>query len=167
MFLKLIKDYFIKKEVKINPESYKPNCDTVGVVIDKGQLPNYKELITLLQNDVFKDFSLFFLIFDEKKADGDKINSDYISSKSYTLTGDFKDPLIDDFVKKDYFLLLGVYQNNPYLNKIINCKFAKYKIGFNQVNNHIFNVSLNGSMIQDAEFIEPLKLNLKSFNIIK
>lgn len=167
MFLKLIKDYFIKKEVKINSEPYKPTAKTVGVLLDAFELEKIDELKNKFKHDLFKDYEVVFLQFNEEKAKAKILDKSEISSKSFNWLGNMKDPLIDDFKKNDYFLLLGVFDNNLYLNKIIQGIPALYKFGFNEPNNHIFNVSLNGLPVKTGEFYPLLKRKLISFNIIK
>lgn len=167
MFLKLIKDYFIKKEVKINPVKNTTFSRTVGVLLDVNEIDDLDFLKNKFLNELFKDYTVVFLTYNEEKATAKTLDKQEISSKSFSLFGKIQDNLINHFKENNFFILIGLANNNLYLNKIIQEIPASYKFGFNQSNNHIFNVSLNGLLLKNSEFYPELERNLKSFNIIK
>lgn len=166
MFLKLIKDFFIKKRIKNKMHVFSEKTNKIAILIAVDEIYDIENLKTWLIQDVFINNEVSFLLFDERVSKEKTLNSSYISSKSFGWNAVYKDDLITQFIKNNYQVLISFSNNNLYINHIAQRVQAQYKFGFTSRNNAIFDVSLIGTTFANEEYRTELLKYIKSFNII-
>ncbi len=141
---------------------------TLAVLIDASQSVNMSTLIKLANELGVKSEKLVVMGFkEEKDIDDNEKDVVYYSDKSFGVKGAIKNGSLQDFIEKDYDVLISFYaEDKMELNYIAAASRAKLKVGFAEVDNRI-NDLIIGSATNNANlFITELKKYLKILQII-
>lgn len=174
MILKGLKRNAIKKSVEAylgGREARSQNISnlkTLAVLIDATQSINIVSLLKLANELGVKSEELKVIGYkeDQKEIIDDK-DTAYYNDKSFGVNGAIKSKSLQDFVDKDFDVLINFYEKNSVeLNYVAAASKAKFKVGFAEVDNRI-NDLIIGSTTNDANlFISELKKYLKILQII-
>ncbi|EZH72058.1 hypothetical protein ATO12_24275 [Aquimarina atlantica] len=144
------------------------NLKTLAVLIDATQSINIVSLLKLANELGVKSEELKVIGYkeDQKEIIDDK-DAAYYNDKSFGVNGAIKSKSLQDFVDKDFDVLINFYEKNSVeLNYVAAASKAKFKVGFAEVDNRI-NDLIIGSTTNDTNlFISELKKYLKILQII-
>ena len=144
MILKGLKKNAIKKNVEIHlgkrdTNQNISNLKTLAVLIDASQSINIVSLLKLANELGVKSDELKVMGYkeDHKEIIDDK-DAAYYSDKSFGVSGAIKSKSLQDFIDRDYDVLINFYEENSLeLNYVAAASKAKFKVGFAAVDNRI------------------------------
>ncbi|WP_234387199.1 MULTISPECIES: hypothetical protein [Aquimarina] len=174
MILKGLKRNAIKKSVEAylgEREARSQNISnlkTLAVLIDATQSINIVSLLKLANELGVKSEELKVIGYkeDQKEIIDDK-DAAYYNDKSFGVNGAIKSKSLQDFVDKDFDVLINFYEKNTVeLNYVAAASKAKFKVGFAEVDNRINDLIIGASTNDTNLFISELKKYLKILQII-
>ncbi|MDY8138271.1 DUF6913 domain-containing protein [Aquimarina sp. 2201CG5-10] len=174
MILKGLKKNAIKKSIeshlKKSDSASKSvtNLKTLAVLIDASQSVNVLSLVKLANELGVKSDRLKVMGYkeDQKEITDDK-DAAYYNDKSFGVNGGVKSSSLQEFIKKDYDVLISFYTENKIeLNYVAAFSKAKLKVGFAEVDNRINDLIIGSAMDDTNLFIAELKKYLKILQII-
>ena len=174
MILKGLKRNALKKSVESHIKSRKSrakevsNIRNLAVLIDASQSVNILSVVKLANELGVKSDNLKVMGYkeDQKEISDDK-DADYYNDKSFGVGGSVKSNSLNDFINKDYDILINFYSESKLeLDYVAAASKAKFKVGFAEIDNRINDLVI-GSADQDTNlFISELKKYLKILQII-
>lgn len=172
MFLKLIKDFLIKKSVKKSLINYKPfvtedKIQTVGLLIDETYFTKESELISEIISNGIHHGNIKVLIFKDRIKKKEVFENPHFSRKDITLVGEFKKQEVNNFIDTPFDMLISYYdiEKPPLMWLTIQSK-AKFKVGFSTIDKRI-NAFMVGTIAEKhEEFVSELFKYLKILNKI-
>lgn len=173
MILKGLKKNAIKKNVEIHlgkrdTNQNISNLKTLAVLIDASQSINIVSLLKLANELGVKSDGLKVMGYkeDHKEIMDDK-DAAYYSDKSFGVSGAIKSKSLQDFIDRDYDVLINFYEENSLeLNYVAAASKAKFKVGFAAVDNRINDLIIGATTNDTNLFIAELKKYLKILQII-
>lgn len=172
MFLKLIKDFSIKKIVKKSLATYKleiseEKIKTVGLLIDETYFSKEKELVAQIVKNGIPESNIKILIFKDKIKKKDTFESPSFSRKDLSLGGDFIKSEVNDFISAPIDMLISYYDlEKPILALVTLKSKAKFKVGFSTIDKRLNNFMIGTVAEKHQEFVEELFRYLKILNKI-
>ncbi len=129
----------------VNKMAIKKLADELGVEAEKLRIIGYKE-----DNDIEDDRDVV-----------------YYNDKSFTVSGSLKSKILQDFITKDYDVLINFYEEEKLeLDYLAAASAAKLKVGFSAVD-HRINDLIIGTTTNDTNlFTKELKKYLKILQVI-
>ncbi|MEZ4854700.1 hypothetical protein [Flavobacterium sp.] len=172
MFLRIIKEFFLKKIVdkRLNlyklPDS-KDKITTIGVIVDAVNSLHNNLLIKELIKSGFNDKEIEVLVFKEKLNKKEEINEPFYTLKDISIKGEVKKETVTTFVKNPFDLLISYYDEpRASLNLIAKKSQAKFKVGFASVDKRMNHLLISTSVEQPQLFVQELHKYLKVLNKI-
>ena len=172
MFLKLIKDFLIKKSVKKSLTNYKPfvtedKIQTVGLLIDETYFAKDSELISEIFSNGIEQGNVKVLIYKDRIKKKEVFDNPHFSIKDVSLGGEFKTQEVNNFIDTPFDMLISYYdiEKPPLMWLTIQSK-AKFKVGFSTIDKRI-NAFMVGTIAEKhEEFVSELFKYLKILNKI-
>ncbi len=171
MILKGLKRNAIKKSIdaylKKRNSSSMSSLKTLAVLIDASYSFNQQSLLKLASELGVAPENLKIVGYKEDKELEEDKKIVYYNDKSFGVSGAMKNKSIQEFINKDYDVLINFYEEDKLeLNYVAAASTAKIKVGFAEVD-HRINDLIIGSTANDANlFINELKKYLKILQII-
>ncbi|WP_232517354.1 DUF6913 domain-containing protein [Aquimarina aggregata] len=173
MILKGLKRNAIKKNIEAHLKKRNSSSDsistlkTLAVLVDASYDINIISLIKLANElGVSPDKLKIVGYKEEKDLDNDK-DAAYYNDKSFGVSGGVKSNSLQEFVNKDYDVLISFYSENKLeLNYVAAVSKAKFKVGFGTVDNRINDLIIGATVDNPNLFIKELKKYLKILQII-
>jgi len=143
MFLKLIKDFLIKKLVKKSLINYKPainddKIQTVGLLIDESYFTKEDELISEILSEGIKREAIEVIIYRDKIKKKDTFQNPFFSRVDISLGAEFQKQEVKDFIGKPFDMLISYYDiEKPPLTLVTLQSKAKFKVGFSTIDKRL------------------------------
>ena len=172
MFLKLIKDFLIKKLVKKSLSNYKPaiiedKIQTVGLLIDESYFSKESELVSEIVSAGIQQKDIEVLIYRDKIKKKDTFQNPFFSRADITLAVDFKKQEVKDFIEKPFDMLISYYDvEKPPLTLVTLQSKAKFKVGFSTIDKRLNSFMIGTVAEKHQEFVSELFKYLKILNKI-
>ncbi|CAM3718487.1 hypothetical protein FSS13T_13780 [Flavobacterium saliperosum S13] len=172
MFLKLIKDFLIKKLVKKSLSNYKPaiiedKIQTVGLLIDESYFSKESELVSEIVSAGIQQKDIEVLIYRDKIKKKDTFQHHFFSRADITLNPDFKKPEVKDFIEKPFDMLISYYDvEKPPLTLVTLQSKARFKVGFSTIDKRLNSFMITTVAEKHQEFVSELFKYLKILNKI-
>lgn len=172
MFLKLIKDFLIKKLVKKSLVNYKPviiedKIETVGLLIDESYFAKEEALVSEIISGGIQKNNIQVLIYRDKIKKKDSFSNPFFSRADVSLGADFKKPEVKDFIEKPFDMLISYYDiEKPPLTLVTLLSESKFKVGFSTVDKRLNNFMIGTVAEKHQEFVSELFKYLKILNKI-
>jgi len=170
MFLKVIKDFTLKKIIKKSLAQYKPALSndavaTVGIVIDESYFSDKESIINELVSSGIARNAIKTLSFKERVKPKEVVDCCYFTRKDISVTGTFDKPDVAEFINTPFDMLISYYDvgKAPLMLATIKSK-AKFKVGFSSVDNRLNHFMISSQVEKYAEFISELVKYLKILN---
>ena len=173
MFLNYLKNYFLKYTLKnkwreVVPLSSGLTITSIGLLIDEVA---FKEKAALIQDLVTKGFqenAISILVHRETINPKIPYPCASYSLESMDWSGNFKDPVLTQFVNQEFDMLISYYnQEKSALLLVTESSKAKFKVGLSSVNKR-FNHFMITTVIEEYRvFVNELIKYLKILNKIK
>ncbi len=173
MILKGLKRNAIKKSIEahLQKRNASPsgisNLNTLAVLIDASQSVNILSLVKLANELGVKSDKLKVMGYKEEKDIEDDKDAAYYNDKSFAVNGSIKSKSLQDFINKDYDVLISFYpEDKMELNYVAAASKSKLKVGFAEVDNRINDLIIGSAVNNTNLFIKELKKYLKILQII-
>lgn len=172
MFLKLIKDFLIKKLVKKSLIHYKPvvivdTIQTVGLLIDESYFTKEDELISEILSEGIKREAIQVLIYRDKIKKKDTFQHPFFSRNNISFGAEFQKQEVVDFIEKPFDMLISYYDiEKPPLTLVTLQSKAKFKVGFSTIDKRLNNFMISTVAEKHKEFVSELFKYLKILNKI-
>ncbi|GAA4274648.1 hypothetical protein U6A24_08780 [Aquimarina gracilis] len=173
MILKGLKRNAIKKSIeasldKRNASSqHISNLKTLAVLIDASYSVNILSLVKLANELGVSPNNLKIMGYKEDKEVEDDKDAAYYNDKSFGVNGAIKSRSLQEFVGKDYDVLISFYgEDKIELNYVAAASNAKLKVGFANVDNRINDLIIGATVNNPNLFIKELKKYLKILQVI-
>jgi hypothetical protein len=172
MFLNFIKDFGLKKIIKISLSNYKPiashdKITTVGVLIDESYFINKRALIEVLVKNGINLNAIETLSFFDRIKKGDTPDCCHYTRKDISASGTFEKAKVADFINKKFDMLISYYdvEKAPLVLATINSR-ATFKVGFGTIDKRLNNFTIASQAEKYTEFVAELFKYLKILNKI-
>ncbi|GAA4278537.1 DUF6913 domain-containing protein [Aquimarina mytili] len=173
MILKGLKRNAIKKSIETHLKKRDSSSTgisslkTLAVLVDASYAVNIASIVKLASELQVDPENLKVVGYKEDKDLEDDKDAAYYNDKSFAVNGSIRNSALQDFVNKDYDVLINFYEEDKLeLNYVAAVSKAKLKIGFAEVDNRI-NDLIIGSTTHDTNlFIAELKKYLKILQVI-
>ncbi|WP_226294374.1 DUF6913 domain-containing protein [Aquimarina algicola] len=174
MILKGLKKNALKKNVEAQIKKNESSTSgitefkTLAILIDASQPINIVSLIKLANELGVDSDNLKIMGYkeDQKEIIDDK-DASYYNPKNFTVNGSIKGSFLQDFIKKDYDILINFYEKDSLeLNYIAAASNAKFKIGSASIDQRINDLVIGVPINDTSLFIFELKKYLKILQFI-
>ncbi|MEW7290451.1 DUF6913 domain-containing protein [Aquimarina sp. 2304DJ70-9] len=173
MILKGLKRNAIKKSIETHlkkRDSSSPNISTLktlAVLVDASYSINKSSIVKLANELGVTPGNLKIVGYKEDKDIEDDKDAAFYNDKSFAVNGSIKNGVLQDFIRKDYDVLINFYEEDKLeLNYVAVASKAKLKIGFAEVDNRINDLIIGSTTNDTSLFISELKKYLKILQII-
>jgi len=174
MIFKGLKNRALKKGIEVALKKRKPytgvkQLKTLAVLIDASNGVNILSLVKVADELGVKSSNLKVVAYkdDYNEKEGNIGEANYFNDKGISNNGVIRSSFLEDFVSKDYDVLINFCKEDHLLiNYLAATSKAKFKIGFDEVDNRINDLIIASSKGDTNLFIAELKKYLKILNII-
>jgi hypothetical protein len=167
MFYRTIKRFFLKKYIKkrlsqgltdVNQDSIK----TIGVLVDETVFFETEKLIQEFKKYSAGQFKINLLVYRKKPKKNEKVNHAYYTFSNVSFSGEIRKTEVDNFVNFPFDMLVSYYYfSNSDLELVTLKSKAKFKVGFENINNQLNHFFIKTQVEKYVEFTEVL------FNYLK
>jgi hypothetical protein len=172
MFYKIIKNFFLKKNVskrllKQKDQLVQQKIATVGLIVDETYFSNTAGLVEqLISQGIEKDI-ITVLIYKDKIKSKELIASPFLSLKNISLAGEIDKTEVINFLETPFDMLINYYDVNKNALLLLTIKSkANFKVGFDTVDKRVNHFIIKSLVDQYEMFIQELFKYLKILNKI-
>ncbi len=173
MILKGLKRNAIKKSIDTHLKRRDSSSQdistltTLAILVDASYSINIQSIIKLANELGVARENLKIIGYKEDKDIEDDKDVIFYNDKSFAVNGSIKNGVLQDFIRKDYDVLINFYEEGKLeLNYVAIASKAKLKIGFAEVDNRINDLIIGDTTNDTNLFISELKKYLKILQII-
>lgn len=172
MFYKIIKNFFLKKNVKkrlLNqpPISKQEKIKTIGLLVDESYFSKTASLVDEILQHGFKKEQVVVLVYKDKIKSKEIINDPCVSRKDISISGEINKPEVNQFLDKPFDLLINYYDVNKFPIMLLSIKSkANFKVGFETVDKRVSHFIIKEFVDNYKEFTFELFKYLKILNKI-
>ena len=143
MFYKIIKNFFLKKNVtkrllKEKNQLVQQKITTVGLLVDETYFSNTEALVEQLISQGIEKDKITVLIYKDKIKSKELIASPFLSLKNISFAGEIDKTEVLNFLDTPLDLLINYYDVNKYALLLLSIKSkANFKVGFDTVDKKV------------------------------
>jgi hypothetical protein len=172
MFLKYIKDYFLKRILKNNLQNVKSissavSIQTVGLLIDESYFFEKEALVKeLIANGILEN-NIKLIVYRDKLRKNEIYSQPTFSIKHLNWKAEITNPIVNDFINEKFDLLISYYDvEKAILLNITHNSKALFKVGFSSVDKRLNHLMININAENYTVFVHELFRYLKILNKI-
>jgi hypothetical protein len=172
MFLKYIKDYFLKRILKNNLQNVKSissavSIQTVGLLIDESYFFEKEALVKeLIANGILEN-NIKLIVYRDKLRKNEIYSQPTFSIKHLNWKAEITNPEVNDFINESFDLLISYYDvEKAILLNITHNSKALFKVGFSSVDKRLNHLMININAENYTVFVHELFRYLKILNKI-
>lgn len=172
MFLKYIKDYFLKRILKKNLQNVKSNSSavsiqTVGLLIDESYFFEKEALVKELIANGILESNIKLIVYRDKLKKNEIYSQPTFSIKHLNWKAEITNPTVNDFINEKFDLLISYYDvEKAILLNITHNSKALFKVGFSSVDKRLNHLMININAENYTVFVHELFRYLKILNKI-
>jgi hypothetical protein len=172
MFYKTTKDFFLKKTVNkrlLNSQLglSQGKINSIGIVVDEKYFTNRIDLLQAIASNGFSKEQISVLVFKDSIKKNDAIPEPFYGYSDVTFFGAVKKQSVVDFVAQPFDLLISYYDiERPSLTYVTTFSNAKFKVGFESVNNQMNHLLIATETKNYKTFVSELFKYLNILNKI-
>lgn len=172
MFLKYIKDYFLKRILKNNLQNVKSissavSIQTVGVLIDESYFFEKEALMEELKANGILENNIKLVVYRDKLRKNESYSQPTFSIKHLNWKAEITNPAVNDFINEKFDLLISYYDvEKAILLNITHNSKALFKVGFSSVDKRLNHLMINTNAENYKVFVHELFRYLKILNKI-
>lgn len=162
MFLRIIKETFLKKIVNKRLNTYKLEDDagkikTIALLINATSFDKKDALIAEINKYVSTQTAIEVLLFKDKKNKKESIEEPFYTVQDISINGNVKKASVQEFLNKPFDMLISYYDEpKPSLDLIAKKSKAKFKVGFADVDNRINHFMIDTTTDEYKLFVSEL-----------
>lgn len=172
MFLNYIKDFFVKRRLKLSLQNVKGTTlttavKTVGLLVDESYFLEKESLIKELKANGIAEENIAIIVYRDKFRKSEGYERPTFGPKNLNWNVVIDNVIINDFVNEEFDLLISYYDIEKALLLLItsNSK-AKFKVGFSSVDKRLNHFMINTNAENHTVFTQELFKYLKILNKI-
>ena len=168
--LKIIKEKTLQKRTlknvnKRNVSDRNSVLKTIGLLMDEKFYEDFKILDEYADFFKVKAKNISILTYKAKLLKNTVQETNQITNRDFGWKGDLHNPQAQNFLNQDFDMLIGVYaEKNSYLDWMISQSKAKFKVGFKNADEKLFDLIIQVSPSEKEIFITELKKYLIVLN---
>ena len=172
MFLKYIKDYFLKRILKKNLQNVKGmassvSIQTVGLLIDESYFFEKEALVQELISNGIVESNIKVIVYSDKLKKNEVYSQLTFSIKHLNWKSEITNPAVNDFINESFDLLVSYYDvEKAILLNITHNSKALFKVGFSSVDKRLNHLMINTNAENYKVFVHELFRYLKILNKI-
>lgn len=172
MFYKIIKNFFLKKNVtkrllKQKNQLAQQKIATVGLLVDETYFSNTAALVDQLISKGIEKDNITVLIYKDKIKSKELITSPFLALKNISFAGEIDKPEVVDFLETPFDILINYYDVNKNALLLLTIKSkANFKVGFDTVDKRVNHFIIKTLVDEYEMFIQELFKYLKILNKI-
>lgn len=172
MFYKIIKNFFLKKNVvkKLTTKKLEISNDkikTIGIIVDESFFKDTERVVEKIISHGFKRESIFILVYQDKLKNKFQLNEPFLALHNISISGKILKNEVIDFINTPFDLLLNYYDLNKSALLLLSVDSkAKFKVGFETVDNRVNHLIIKSHVENFSEFTLELFKYLKILNKI-
>lgn len=172
MFLKYIKDYFLKRILKNNLQNVKSissavSIQTVGLLIDESYFFEKEALVEELKAQGILENNIKLVVYKDKLRKNQSYPQPTVSIKHLNWKAEITNPTVNDFINESFDLLISYYDvEKAILLNITHNSKALFKVGFSSVDKRLNHLMINTNAENYKVFVHELFRYLKILNKI-
>ena len=172
MFLKYIKDYFLKRILKKNLQNVKSissavSIQTVGLLIDESYFFEKEALVEELKAHGILEKNIKLVVYRDKLRKNESYSQPTFSIKHLNWKAEITNPEVNDFVNESFDLLISYYDvEKAILLNITHNSKALFKVGFSSVDKRLNHLMIKTNAENYTVFVHELFRYLKILNKI-
>lgn len=172
MFLKYIKDYFLKRMLKNNLQNVKSissavSIQTVGVLIDESYFFEKEALLEELKAKGILEKNIKIVVYRDKLRKNESYSQPTFSIKHLNWKSEITNSIVNDFINESFDLLISYYDvEKAILLNITHNSKALFKVGFSSVDKRLNHLMINTNAENHTVFVHELFRYLKILNKI-
>lgn len=167
MFLKYIKDYFLKRILKKNLQNVKStspafSIQTVGLLIDESYFFEKEALVEELKANGILENNIKLIVYRDKLKKNESYSQPTFSIKHLNWKAEIINPEVNDFINERFDLLISYYDvEKAILLNITHNSKASFKVGFSSVDKRLNHLMINTNAENHIVFVHELFRYLK------
>jgi hypothetical protein len=172
MFLKYIKNYFLKRILKnslhnVKNISSEVPIQTVGLLVDESIFYKKDALVKELIANGISEKDIKIVVYRNKIKKNELYSHPVFSFKDLNWKAEITNPVVNDFINEKFDLLISYYdvENAILLNSTNNSK-ALFKVGFSSIDKRLNHLMINTNAENYTVFVNELFRYLKILNKI-
>jgi hypothetical protein len=172
MFNKIIKDFFLKKQVtkrllKQQSPLGQNKITTLGILVDETYFSNTPALLEQLVLQGFDRSQITVLVYKDRIKSKDEIAAPFVALKNISWAGEINKPEVNDFIATPFDVLINYYDVNKYALLLLSIQSnATFKVGFDSVDKRVNHFIIKAVVDQYEAFTFELVKYLKILNKI-
>jgi len=172
MFLKYIKDYFLKRILKKNLQNVKSissavSIQTVGLLIDESYFFEKEALVEELKAHGILEKNIKLVVYRDKLRKNESYSQPTFSIKHLNWKAEITNPEVNDFINESFDLLISYYDvEKAILLNITHNSKALFKVGFSSVDKRLNHLMIKTNAENYTVFVHELFRYLKILNKI-
>jgi hypothetical protein len=172
MFLKYIKDYFLKRILKNNLQNVKSissavSIQTVGLLIDESYFFEKEALVEELKAHGILENNIKLIVYRDKLRKNESYSQPTFSIKHLNWKAEITNPEVNDFINESFDLLISYYDvEKAILLNITHNSKALFKVGFSSVDKRLNHLMIKTNAENYTVFVHELFRYLKILNKI-
>lgn len=172
MFYKIIKNFFLKKNVtkrllKQKDQLVKRKITSVGLLVDESYFSNTEALVDRIVLQGIDKEQIKTLVYKDRIKSKEVLNQPFLSLSDISFTGEINKKEVIDFLETPFDLLINYYDVNKYAMVLLSVQSkANFKVGFDTVDKRVNHFILKMLVDQYELFTSELFKYLKILNKI-
>lgn len=172
MFLNYIKELSVKKTVKNSLLTVKNSIDSgtitsIGLLIDESYFAEINLLVNELSSNGILANNIEVIVYRDRLKKNKNISQATFSSKDLNWNGTIDNAAVNDFVNKEFDLLISYYDvEKAILLVLTNESKARFKVGFSSIDKRLNDLMINTNAENYKVFTHELFRYLKILNKI-
>ena len=172
MFLKYIKDYFLKRILKKNLQNVKSNSSavtiqTIGLLVDESYFFEKDALVKELIANGIVESNIKIIVYRDKLKNIEVKSQPTFGTKHLNWKAQIKNQEVNNFINEKFDLLISYYDvEKAFLIKVTHSSKAEFKVGFSSVDKRLNQLMINTNAENYTVFVHELFRYLKILNKI-
>jgi len=172
MFLKYIKDYFLKRILKnklhnVKSISSTDSIQTIGLLIDESYFSEKNALLKEIMDNGILESNIKIIVYRDKLRKNESYSQPTFSIKHLNWNAEITNPIVNDFINEKFDLLISYYDvEKAILLNITHNSKALFKVGFSSVDKRLNHLMINTNAENHTVFVHELFRYLKILNKI-
>tara|TARA_B100000809_G_C15133048_1_gene529287 strand:- start:3291 stop:3809 length:519 start_codon:yes stop_codon:yes gene_type:complete len=170
--LKRIQKIFLKKSVDNNLKNrnisnINDQLHSIGFVIDEGIKIDFEKFYEISKELGLQEKDVKIFSFSEVKTKTPTLHQNKINNKHFTWKGEIHNQNANEFLETPFDVLVGYYlTKNDYLDVMISKSKAKFKVGFKEIDNRLFDLLIDVNPLNISAIKKELVKYFRTLNKI-
>lgn len=132
---------------------------SIGFLVDEEINIDFEKFYEIAKELGLQEKDVKYFSFSEVKTKTPSLHQNKINNKHFTWKGEIRNQNANEFLETPFDVLVGYYlTENDYLDVMVSKSKAKFKVGFKEIDNRLFDLLIN---------VDPLNVNAIKKELVK